>query len=104
MAAATALKGVHKDFRYSRVVMPRKMFSRTQELPDCDWMPVATLSMIPSLAVAGGVIVSLALVLSVPVREGPEPHQQRGPEGHHHRRDAQRALHQLRVRGVVHRH
>src|SRR5215208_6601133 len=93
MSVATALKGVMHERRYSRVLMPSRIFSRKNPgLAATAW------------ALAMGLLLLLFGVLAVlaPLREGVDPHQQRGPEGHDERGGAEGAGDEARVPLVSH--
>src|SRR5574340_886065 len=94
MKAATALAGVMSERRYSLQPMPSRIFSLMKE--GCARAPVRTSAMVVLLLAGGGRLRVLALLAAL--RERVEPHQQRGPEGHHEGRGAQRAGHEVRVR------
>src|SRR5512133_2737574 len=97
MKAATVLAGVKSERRYSRALMPSRIFSRKND--GCAARAsVLTLAMV--LLLSGAAVGVLAVL--APLRERVEPHQQRGPEGHHEGRGAQRAGDQVRVGSLAH--
>src|SRR5512133_1426803 len=93
MIAMTRLPGVTRDFRYSRPLIPSRIFWRMK--PGAVATAAFALAMVVlllGLAVAG-VVGGLAL----PVGDRVDPHQERRPQGHDERRGAEGAADEVRV-------
>src|SRR5512133_1990889 len=94
MIAMTRLPGVTRDFRYSRPLIPSRIFWRMKPgAVATAAFALAMMVLLLGLAVAG---IRGGLVL--PVGDRVDPHQERRPQGHDERRGAQRAGDEIRVR------
>src|SRR5512142_2667926 len=73
--------------------MPSRIFSRKKPAPWGAMAAACPLAMVVLLLLDG---VAVAVAVPAALRERVDPHQQRGPEGHHERRGAERARDELR--------
>src|SRR5512145_445538 len=86
IAAAMAFPFVQQERTYSRSPMPSRIFSRTN-----DWGAAMARAWTLAMVVLLPVLRALALGRPAAPGERVKPHQERGPQGHHERRSAERA-------------
>src|SRR5512133_2112116 len=94
ITAAIAFVSVQQERTYSFALKPSRIFSRTNDWNVWGAATALALAMVILLLGAG------LLGLFAAPRERVEPHEQRGPKGHHEGRGAERAGDEARDRGL----